>query len=98
MEEQIEVDNKLHFLKGMTPKIYRLLVEEGLTTIRRIAISTVEDIAEIEDISDLRGIRSYQRNRKELKKSTPHALTSSGNAGSLVDDDIIPIDGQAELL
>jgi transcription termination factor NusA len=52
MEQPELVDEQLKDLKGMTPKIYRLLVEEGLTTIRRIAMSTVDDIAEIEGISD----------------------------------------------
>jgi transcription termination factor NusA len=52
MEQPELVGEQLKELKVMAPKIYRLLVEEGLTTVRRIAMSTVDDIAEIEGISD----------------------------------------------
>ena len=47
-----DFDEDLQYLKSMTPKTLKLLLEEGITSLKRLANCPVDEIAKIEGISD----------------------------------------------
>ncbi len=47
-----DFDEDLQYLKSMTPKTLKLLLDEGVTTLKRLANCPVDEIAKIEGISD----------------------------------------------
>ncbi|HME51782.1 MAG TPA: DNA repair and recombination protein RadA [Candidatus Lokiarchaeia archaeon] len=61
-----EIDNDLPNLKGMTPKIMKLLGDEGMTTIRQLAMASVDDVSKIQGISDNKARQVIYAAREQL--------------------------------
>jgi transcription termination factor NusA len=51
MVEEIDTD-ALHDIKGMTPKIMKLLIEEGFATPHQIAMASPDTLSRIQGITD----------------------------------------------
>jgi len=61
-----EIENDLPNLKGMTPKIMKLLGDEGMTTIRQLAMASVDEISKIQGISDNKARQVIYAAREQL--------------------------------
>ncbi|MHA1792337.1 MAG: DNA repair and recombination protein RadA [Promethearchaeota archaeon] len=61
-----EVEEDLKYLKSMTPKVFKLIVEEGFTTLRRLSLCTISDLAQIDGISENRAKNIIYQAREKL--------------------------------
>jgi len=61
-----EIENDLPNLKGMTPKTMKLLAEEGITSIRQLAMASVDDISKIQGVSDNKARQVIYAAREQL--------------------------------
>ena len=94
-----EIENDLPNLKGMTPKTMKLLAEEGITSIRQLAMASVDDISKIQGISDNKARQVIYAAREQLgmcefvqvdhiKENYEWFTTGSENVDDLMDGGI----------
>jgi len=94
-----EIDNDLPNLKGMTPKTMKLLAEEGITSIRQLAMASVDDISKIQGVSDNKARQIIYAAREQLgmcefvqvdqiKENYEWFTTGSENVDDLMDGGI----------
>ncbi|HME51041.1 MAG TPA: DNA repair and recombination protein RadA [Candidatus Lokiarchaeia archaeon] len=94
-----EIDNDLPNLKGMTPKIMKLLAEEGITSIRQLAMASVDEISKIQGVSDNKARQIIYAAREQLgmcefvqvdqiKENYEWFTTGSENVDDLMDGGI----------
>ncbi|MFX0098289.1 MAG: DNA repair and recombination protein RadA [Candidatus Hodarchaeota archaeon] len=66
MAEEIEVDEGLQYLKSMTPKVLKILIENGITSLRRISLFSIDKLADFDGISEARAKGIIYQARERL--------------------------------
>ncbi|MHA1371942.1 MAG: DNA repair and recombination protein RadA [Promethearchaeota archaeon] len=61
-----ELEDGLQYLPAMTPKVLKLLMEEGITTLRRLSMVNYRDLADIDGISENRARKLVFQAREKL--------------------------------
>ncbi|MBD3185222.1 DNA repair and recombination protein RadA [Candidatus Bathyarchaeota archaeon] len=61
-----QVENGLQYLKSMTPKVLKLLMEEGINTLRRLSMTNARELSEVNGISMNRAKNIIYEAREEM--------------------------------
>jgi len=73
MEIEDEIESDLPNVKGMTPKTMKLLADEGITSVRQLAMASVDEESKIQGISQGEG-DSFLFNHRCMACGSPIAL------------------------